>query len=363
MKELKDGRARRQNLGTQPSKSFRVFNRPGLLTEGWYPLFPSTELGRGETRAAEVLSQRLAVYRGSDGVARAVDAFCPHMGADLSNGSVAGSGLRCALHGWRFGPNGRLDSTPCGARPAPEAKVAAYAVEERYGFVWVYPAERAPYAVPVPPGLEGRELAWRRLGSFDLYAHQHVLMASGIDLQHFFSVHGVDADFEFSIERRGPAQADWHVEGDLAETGLMGWAARAAWGGRLRYTARFAGGTVASLTYRAKAPWGPLHVLWGCTPLATGLSRVEVFLVAPRAEGPFARPRELFRLALTQLLFLLLKKDDVKAFPNIRFQLGHLLRADACVARFVQWVEELPVSAWSGTRAGDAEPVEAHARP
>ena len=361
MSALKDGRASRQNLGTQPLKTHRVFGRRDLLTEGWYPLFPSYELKLGERKAAELLSQRLVVYRGQDGVVRAMDAFCPHMGADLTNGSVAGNAIACALHGWKFGPTGRLDSTPCGLRPAAEPRIHSYAVQERYGFVWVYPAAQAPYPVQAPAGLDGRKLSSWHLGTFDLYAHHHVLMASGIDLQHFFSVHGVSADFEFSVEPRGPAQADWKIEGDLTETGFMGFAARLMWGGRLRYTARFSGGTLASLSYRANAPWGPLYVLWGCTPLETGLSRVQVFLVCPKAAGRFARIREVARLALTGLLFAVLKRDDVKAFPNIRFQAGHLLRADACVARFIHWVEDLKASVWTPVR--ESAPAEEHAHP
>lgn len=358
----KDGRARGQNLATQPLKRLRIFNQPRILTEGWYPLLPSRDLKPGKTRSVELLSQRLAVYRGQDGAVRALDAFCPHMGADLANGKVEGNALRCALHGWKFGPAGCLDSTPCGKRPAVEPKVAAYAVSERYGFIWVYPAAQAPYPVPAPSGLEGRELASYHLGAFDLYAHHHVLMASGIDLQHFFSVHGVAADFDFSVDVRGPGQADWKVEGDLCETGLMGAAARVAWGGRLRYTARFAGGTVAALSYLAAPPWGPLHVLWGCAPLETGLSRVQVFLLCPHREGPLARLRELGRLALTWILFAALKRDDVKAFPNIRFQPGHLLGIDACVTRFIQWVEELPASRWTAAPEPEKERHEGYAR-
>ena len=32
----------------------------------------------------------------------ATDAACPHMGADLSNGSVCGDILTCAWHEWKF---------------------------------------------------------------------------------------------------------------------------------------------------------------------------------------------------------------------------------------------------------------------
>lgn len=350
----KAGHARQENLGTQPLKTYKVFNRPGVLTEGWYPLLPSSSLKRGDACSRVVLDQRLALYRGADGRVRAFDAFCPHMGADLGNGSVEGNALRCALHGWRFGEGGRLEGTACGARPAAEPALAAYPVEERYGLVWVYAGREAPYPVPSPPGLDEAECSWLSLGTADLYAHHHVLMASGIDLQHFFSVHGVEADFRFRVVSKGPLLADWEVEGALGETGLAGALARLGFGDRLRYSARFGGGTVGTLTYWARPPFGPLHILWGCIPLSTGLSRVHIALVCPKARGVLGPIRDAARLALTGLLFWALKKDDAPAFRNVRFQPAHLLPADASVARFIQWVEDLPVSSWSGTAEAKA---------
>lgn len=361
----KAGRARRENLGTQPLKNYKVFNRPGVLTEGWYPLLASGALKRGDARSRVILNQRLALYRGADGRVRALDAFCPHMGADLGNGSVEGSAIRCALHGWRFGDGGpdpghggRLEGTACGLRPAAEPALAAYPVEEKYGLVWVYAGREAPYPVPSPPGLDGIDASWLSLGTADLYAHHHVLMASGIDLQHFFSVHGVAADFRFRVAPNGPLLADWEVEGALGEAGLSGALARLGFGERLRYTARFAGGTVGTLTYWARPPLGPLHILWGCVPLATGLSRVHIALACPKAPGALGPARDAARLALTGLLFWALKKDDAPAFRNVRFQPAHLLPADASVARFIQWVEALPVSPWSAVLAPDASESE-----
>src|SRR5437773_2589997 len=75
-----------ENARTQSRRVHRLFNNPEALGEGWYPVCSSGELGRDRPRSFKILRQRLAVFRGPDGAVRALDAFCPHMGADLANG-------------------------------------------------------------------------------------------------------------------------------------------------------------------------------------------------------------------------------------------------------------------------------------
>ena len=57
-------------------------------------------------------------------------------------------------------------------------------------------------------------------------------------------------------------------------------------------------------------------------------------------------------LGLTALLLMILRDDDVKAFPNMRFQLGRLIEPDTSVARFVQFIDRLPRSIWSRPEEG-----------
>ena len=79
---------------------FEVFNRPDRVVEGWYWALPAHALKRGTVKPVNLMGRELAIYRGQDGVAVAMDAYCPHMGAHLAQGR---GGRRC-----RSGRRGRL---------------------------------------------------------------------------------------------------------------------------------------------------------------------------------------------------------------------------------------------------------------
>ena len=60
------------------------------------------------------LGQELAVYRGDDNKAYIVDAYCPHLGANLGvGGQVKGDCIECPFHGWVFkGSDGKCVNIP-----------------------------------------------------------------------------------------------------------------------------------------------------------------------------------------------------------------------------------------------------------
>lgn len=347
---MKDDHSRRENLGTQALPAFRAFNRADVLTEGWYPALPVSALPGDGPRSVVIGAQRVVVWRGADGHLACLDAFCPHMGADLGNGRVRDGALECYFHQWRWGTDGALRGTREGSCPA--VRTRAWPVAERYGWIWVYAGDTPSHPVPVPPGAEGPLVAWH-LGSPELFAHHHVMMVGGIDLQHFGSVHGLDVRFETDVSEDG-AVADWRLHGEIPPGGWRARLGRWLLGGRLAYHARFAGGSVVTLAYGPGLRWWgtggevpPLYILWGCVPLASGVSRVEIFLLAPRGEGPGGWLRAWARLLVTAALLGVLRDDDVKAFPNMRFQLGRLLGADTAVARLARFLDGLPISPWT----------------
>lgn len=56
----------------------------------------------------------LAVFRDAYGEVHALDAYCPHLGANLAvGGKVKGKCLECPFHAWRFnGEDGRCTHIP-----------------------------------------------------------------------------------------------------------------------------------------------------------------------------------------------------------------------------------------------------------
>ena len=54
------------------------------------------------------------MFRDTNGHVHALDAFCPHLGANLAvGGKVKGSCLECPFHAWRFnGDDGKCVNIP-----------------------------------------------------------------------------------------------------------------------------------------------------------------------------------------------------------------------------------------------------------
>src|SRR5262249_38835988 len=128
-------------------------------------------------------------------------------------------------------------------------RLNSYPVAERYGFLWVYSGTRARHEIPVPPGLEEGRVSALFVKGATLFAHHHVLMANGIDLQHFDSVHGLAIEFDFEVREKCAQVFDWNLSGEVPASGLRGRLARFLLGNRFGYRVRFAGGSIATITY------------------------------------------------------------------------------------------------------------------
>ena len=84
---------------------------PPPFPNGWFMLCESNELKRGQVLRKQALGKEYAVYRGEDGIARVLDAFCPHLGANLAVcGQVKKNCLVCPFHAWEFNGNGEVNS-------------------------------------------------------------------------------------------------------------------------------------------------------------------------------------------------------------------------------------------------------------
>jgi phenylpropionate dioxygenase-like ring-hydroxylating dioxygenase large terminal subunit len=158
-----------------------------LLTNQWYVVGEAASFGPDPV-AVRALGQELVLFRRrSDQQLVALADRCPHRMARLSGGCVDGDQLRCPYHHWAFGADGTcgdIPSAPRGSRIPPRARVDSYAVEERYGWVWVFLGDREPRP-PLPPLPGYGEEGWRAVrGQYTWRAHYTRVVENAVDIAH-----------------------------------------------------------------------------------------------------------------------------------------------------------------------------------
>lgn len=348
LKIPKDDHSRYENRHSQNLKIEPVFNRSDVITEGWYPICPSKTIRAEEARSFTLLSHRFVIWRTADGKLNGIDSFCSHMGADLGNGDVVGKNLRCYFHHYTYSTEGKCPQIKDG-----KGDLKVYPVEEKFGYIWIYPGEKAQHKVPSPP-LLNEALSAIHLKSIKLFVHHHVMMAGGIDLQHFKSVHHIDLKFNYQVEDHGDGSYTWHLKGKIPKRTMLQRFASWLTGGDFNYSALFAGGSVVSLTYgnglrfRGNGFLLPsISLLWGCRPTPSGVSESEVFLVMKDYQGLFGPLKKLGTVSLAIALLYVLRDDDIKAIPHMRFQVANPSPEDQSVMDLVNRINNLKISEWT----------------
>jgi phenylpropionate dioxygenase-like ring-hydroxylating dioxygenase large terminal subunit len=162
---------------------------PSLYPRGWYRLALSDELGK-RPLTVRALGRELVLFRDPQGQARAVDAYCPHLGAHLGDGSVDGGRLRCPFHGWCFDGDGQCVEIPFAKRIPTRARVGSFLVREQDDVIFGWNGSGRPdFEVPAVPelatGAWSRPLVFRRRLRATLIDTKENI----VDLAHFPAVH------------------------------------------------------------------------------------------------------------------------------------------------------------------------------
>lgn len=167
------------------------------LPFGWFAVARSAELEPGAVRPLEFLETELVIWRGEDGAARALDAYCPHLGAHLGYDSkVVGNDLQCPFHHWQYAGDGRVTAIPYAPMIPPKLARAcdrAWPVYEDMGmiFVWWHPHKAAPLW-ELSPVTEIADEGWIATEYRDWVVDIPVqeLTENGADIAHFAALHG-----------------------------------------------------------------------------------------------------------------------------------------------------------------------------
>jgi phenylpropionate dioxygenase-like ring-hydroxylating dioxygenase large terminal subunit len=161
----------------------------GGFDQCWYPIALSEQLGRSAVISREFLSGRVIVFRGENGAAKVLSAYCAHFGADLAAGAVVGDEIRCPFHHWRYGQDGRCTNIPTG-EPIPEAaRQFSFPTIEMLGVIWAFNGEEPLYDLPTL-GVDENKYAIRVCQLRDQPHDPAVFMCNTLDLQHIKVVHG-----------------------------------------------------------------------------------------------------------------------------------------------------------------------------
>lgn len=320
----------------QAVRNTKTFNRADRLVEGWYWALRSSELPVGAVKPLMLGGRELVLYRGEDGKAVCLDAYCPHMGAHLAEGEVDGDGLRCFFHHWKFDGSGECVDIPCRARPV-KAGVRAWPVGEKYGLIWVWTGEEARQPLPFVPELEHEEVDASLGNTFVKACHPSVVMINAIDAQHFNSVHHlpVQLSMEPRVLNENAIQFSnsTRVPTGSALTRFIG----RFYAGPLTYSMCYWYGATGSVTL------GPdfhhFHILFALRPTPDGKTEGQTILVTKRRRGLLGRLFNFVVLFLTQIVGNYFAKGDTKVFETIRFDLQTPIREDLAIIRFIQHVE------------------------
>jgi phenylpropionate dioxygenase-like ring-hydroxylating dioxygenase large terminal subunit len=179
----------------------------------WHPVAYSTDLADRPLHA-DLLGEPLVLWRGPGGRPRALSDLCVHRGTALSLGWIDGEELVCAYHGWRYGADGRCVAIPQLAEPGrvpAKARVPAFAVQERYGLIWVA-LDEPRWPLPEVPELEDGAWAVVTAGPYRWQCDAARQVENFTDFGHFPWVHpGLLGDRSRPVVPRYEVTTEGHV--------------------------------------------------------------------------------------------------------------------------------------------------------
>jgi phenylpropionate dioxygenase-like ring-hydroxylating dioxygenase large terminal subunit len=160
------------------------------MRRAWWPVARVRDLDR--PRVATLLGEELVVFRTAGGRIAVASNRCPHRGAGLALGSVAGESIQCPYHGWEYAADSgrctRIPSLAPGASIPPNVALKTYHSDEYLGLVWACLEEPA-VTRPDPPELRGIDCEWEAADVFPVQAGVVASTENFRDIAHFAFVH------------------------------------------------------------------------------------------------------------------------------------------------------------------------------
>jgi nitrite reductase/ring-hydroxylating ferredoxin subunit len=302
--------------------------KPAGFHQSWYAIARSSEVGAGEVIGRDFLDGRAIAYRGESGEAVVMNAYCRHLGADLSMGKVIGNDIQCAFHHWQYGPDGGCTKIPASEKIPRAARVFKYPTVEKWGLIWAFNGTLPLFDVPEFVDYSEPDLDVRTAEAFDLPVEPWVPFTNSMDFQHLRVLHGLKIECDPDAIEVGDYRIQYDVRFEDPNLGVFDQRIRVTGTNTIALAGRLNGMAILSMATGTPTPDGRTHG-WSVT-------------ATPRAEGNDAEREQ--RLQIGEAFFRRLIQEDEPIMKTIRFHDGLLIDADRALARFLQYVRRFPTA-------------------
>lgn len=304
----------------------------GLYSQSWFAICTSAELAPGRVLGRDFLGGKVVVFRGEDGIARVMSAYCLHVGADLSGGRVVGNQLRCPFHHWQYGPDGRCLRTGLGDPAPTQARLFAFPTREKYGVVFAFNGveplfELADLDVP-------SDATTAMISFMPMRAEPWTFCANVPDFQHFVGVHRTLRDDIGHYDRI--RWSDYGLDFEFTAYPELGRAPPVPFKVAVQGTSL--------ILVQSRLPDGT----WFGSMAAMTLPRpgeTNVFIVVAVGKGDGSEASETAAQALLEDLtrrFRAMAAEDLELLETAHYMPGTLTRHDQALARFLEMLRRYP---------------------
>ncbi|KYQ47715.1 hypothetical protein ALC60_13235 [Trachymyrmex zeteki] len=330
---------------------------PPVYPNGWFALLESTQIKNGQVKHVSALGENFAVFRTffdyfskyfkayfeikhpvyllrnvlsissrtERGVINILDAYCPHLGANMAEGGrVKGDCLECPFHSWTFrGEDGYCENIPYTTKVPYVARVKVWKSCEvnRVIFVWYHSESTEPDWQPQPHTFVSTG-AWRFQGRNEYLINCHIqdVTENGPDVAHLNELH-IKTSAKLKGISREKHKASVHLCHKLIlleRFSLMESDVRAEQIGP------------GIIELNVNTSFGSLYILLTITPVEPLLQRVIHLIFSPPLLAPYAN-----------LLFLgecVMFERDIRIWNSKRFEQHPILtHEDRTIQVYRRW--------------------------
>ncbi|KYN27757.1 hypothetical protein ALC57_02821 [Trachymyrmex cornetzi] len=351
---------------TRQTRSFYASNKhrkvgklPPVYPNGWFALLESSQIEKGQVKHVSALGENFAVFstyylsrnvlsissRTERGVINILDAYCPHLGANMAEGGrVKGDCLECPFHSWTFrGEDGYCENIPYAEKVPHVARVKVWKSCEvnHIIFVWYHSESVEPDWQPQPHTCISNG-SWRYQGRNEYLINCHIqdIAENGADPAHLTSVHGPvivlihpiendNGNRRFAVSQNSFGSKEKHRAGLHMCHKLILLQRFSVW--EIDVLAEQIGPSYVELMINTS--FGPMYILQTVTPVEPLLQRVIHQIFSPPLLAPYAN-----------LIFLgecLMFERDIKIWNYKRYERQPILvREDRAIQAYRRWYSQ-----------------------